>query len=864
MPFPRRPSGDLLRLPANLRRAVRAAEDAIDSTGAEVVVGFGGYVSTPAYLAARRRGTPVVVHEQNARPGLANRLGARFAAGVGVTFPGTRLPHADPHRDAVAPRDRDARPRRPPGRGARAVRARRRPDGARHRRLARRPAAQRRLRRRGRRPVGGRRAGAARRRHGQGVHPGGEPARPTWCSSTATGWTSPTRPPTWWSRAPAPTRSASSPPSGCPPSTCPLPVGNGEQRLNAAAVVAAGGGILVDDAAVDAGVGRGTVRPARPRRRPAGHDGRGRRLRRAAWRRRAAGRPRGHRRRDRWAVTVPAVNARFPFRDPVPAVADLGRVHLVAIGGAGMSGVARLLLGRGVVVSGCDTVDGPATAALRHDGARVEVGHDAAHLDDVDTVVVSSAIRDDNVELAAARAAGLRVLHRSQALASLMGDAASRRRRRRQRQDDDDVDARRRARGLPVPTRRSPSGGEIAPARHQRRARGRPGLRRRGRRERRLVPRLPPRRRRRHERAARPPRLLRHGRGGRAGLRRLRRVRRRRRPRSSPATTTPGRAAWPTRRAPPAAPCSPTATTRGRPAGRRRSSSHDLGTRSVLVHDGVDRVLDLAVPGDHNVMDACAAYLAAVVGLGAPTRRPCSPGSPGSRGARRRFEVRGEVGGVTVVDDYAHNPAKVAAVVGTASEIVHRAGSGSLRVVFQPHLYSPHPRLRRRTSPGRWPRPTRSCSSTSTAPASSRSRASPRPWSATRCAPCPGGARCSSGPPATRPSRRWPTPPGPATSCSPSGPATSPPSPRSPRRPASAVAPGGRHEPRHDAPPRRARPRRLLGSANRFRERALSNRRRPWLRALLVVAFVALAALVGWLVWLEHLCSASTTSRWPG
>ena len=69
VPFPRRPSGDLLRLPANLRRAVRAAEDAIDSTGAEVVVGFGGYVSTPAYLAARRRGTPIVVHEQNARPG---------------------------------------------------------------------------------------------------------------------------------------------------------------------------------------------------------------------------------------------------------------------------------------------------------------------------------------------------------------------------------------------------------------------------------------------------------------------------------------------------------------------------------------------------------------------------------------------------------------------------------------------------------------------------------------------------------------------------------------------------------------------------------------------------------------------------
>jgi UDP-N-acetylglucosamine--N-acetylmuramyl-(pentapeptide) pyrophosphoryl-undecaprenol N-acetylglucosamine transferase len=112
VPFPRRPSGDLVRLPRNLRRAVRAAEDALDATAAEVVVGFGGYVATPAYLAARRRGTPVVVHEQNARPGLANRLGARFAAAVGVTFPGTPLPHATvtgmPLRREIATLDRAA------------------------------------------------------------------------------------------------------------------------------------------------------------------------------------------------------------------------------------------------------------------------------------------------------------------------------------------------------------------------------------------------------------------------------------------------------------------------------------------------------------------------------------------------------------------------------------------------------------------------------------------------------------------------------------------------------------------------------------------------------------------------------------
>ncbi|MGV8976447.1 MAG: undecaprenyldiphospho-muramoylpentapeptide beta-N-acetylglucosaminyltransferase [Cellulomonas sp.] len=91
VPLPRRPSADLLRLPGRLRAAVRAAGSALDTSGAQVVVGFGGYVSTPAYLAARRRRIPVVVHEQNARAGLANRLGARWAADVAVTFAGTRL-----------------------------------------------------------------------------------------------------------------------------------------------------------------------------------------------------------------------------------------------------------------------------------------------------------------------------------------------------------------------------------------------------------------------------------------------------------------------------------------------------------------------------------------------------------------------------------------------------------------------------------------------------------------------------------------------------------------------------------------------------------------------------------------------------
>ncbi|GGB97039.1 undecaprenyldiphospho-muramoylpentapeptide beta-N-acetylglucosaminyltransferase [Cellulomonas carbonis] len=94
VPLPRTPTTAWLRLPGRLRDAVDAADAAIEASGAQVVVGFGGYVSTPAYLAARRRGVPVVIHEQNARPGLANRLGARWAHAVAVTFPGTRLPGA--------------------------------------------------------------------------------------------------------------------------------------------------------------------------------------------------------------------------------------------------------------------------------------------------------------------------------------------------------------------------------------------------------------------------------------------------------------------------------------------------------------------------------------------------------------------------------------------------------------------------------------------------------------------------------------------------------------------------------------------------------------------------------------------------
>lgn len=99
---------------------------------------------------------------------------------------------------------------------------------------------------------------------------------------------------------------------------------------------------------------------------------------------------------------------------------SLGRVHFIGIGGVGMSAVARIMVARGVPVSGSDAKDLPVMAELAATGARIAVGYGAANLGDAQTVVAGSAIRADNPELAAARAAGLPVLHRSEALAATM------------------------------------------------------------------------------------------------------------------------------------------------------------------------------------------------------------------------------------------------------------------------------------------------------------------------------------------------------------------------------------------------------------------------------------------------------------
>ncbi|SED92855.1 UDP-N-acetylmuramate--L-alanine ligase [Streptomyces sp. 2231.1] len=99
----------------------------------------------------------------------------------------------------------------------------------------------------------------------------------------------------------------------------------------------------------------------------------------------------------------------------------MDRPHFIGIGGAGMSGIAKILAQRGAQVAGSDARDSATAEALRALGATVHIGHAAAHLaDDASCVVVSSAIREDNPELARAAELGIPVVHRSDALAALM------------------------------------------------------------------------------------------------------------------------------------------------------------------------------------------------------------------------------------------------------------------------------------------------------------------------------------------------------------------------------------------------------------------------------------------------------------
>jgi len=112
VPMPRKPSPDLLKLPTRMRRAISDAKTILTDAQADVLVGVGGYVCTPMYLAAHSLKIPIVIHEANTKAGLANKVGARYTKDVGTAFAATKIRNAHvvgmPMRAAVAGLDRAA------------------------------------------------------------------------------------------------------------------------------------------------------------------------------------------------------------------------------------------------------------------------------------------------------------------------------------------------------------------------------------------------------------------------------------------------------------------------------------------------------------------------------------------------------------------------------------------------------------------------------------------------------------------------------------------------------------------------------------------------------------------------------------
>lgn len=383
------------------------------------------------------------------------------------------------------------------------------------------------------------------------------------------------------------------------------------------------------------------------------------------------------------SVDDPFAAARFDFRAPVPDAADLGRVHFLAIGGAGMSGVARIMLARGIRVTGSDAKDVPVLKALESEGAGVWVGFHAGHQERADAIVMSSSIRDDNVELVAARERGVPVLHRAQGLAALMQGRR--------------------------PVAVAGANGKTTTTSMLTVALQGCGL---------------------DPSFAVGGELAKHGTNAHDGSDDVFVVEADEsdgsfvvyRPEVAIVTNvqpdhldfysnfTVVQAAYDAfvdtiRPGGLLVTCADDAgavalAERARATGTRvvtygfdPSSDVVLGdhqqdgvTASVtLLDEGTERRMTLGVPGRHNALNAAAAYAAAVHGLGQNPDRVLS-GLASFTGTRRRFEPKGEARGVVVVDDYAHNAGKVAAVVETAKSLV--GDTGRLLVVFQPHLYS--------------------------------------------------------------------------------------------------------------------------------------------------------------------------------
>ncbi|ABY24219.1 UDP-N-acetylmuramate--alanine ligase [Renibacterium salmoninarum ATCC 33209] len=359
---------------------------------------------------------------------------------------------------------------------------------------------------------------------------------------------------------------------------------------------------------------------------------------------------------------------------------DLGRVHFIGIGGAGMSGIVRIMLARGISVSGSDAKESAGLLELGALGASVHAGHAAQNVAGADTVVISTAIRANNPELEFARTQGLRVLHRSEALAAAMAQ--------------DTVVAVAGTHGKTTTTAMiavllreaglDPSfavGGTV-PALGVNAAHGAGGI---------FVAEadesdgsfLNYRPQIAVVTNAEPDHLDHYGTAEAVmeafqsfiGL--------------IPAdgllvacTDDDGALAL----AKQAAARGTRVVTYGRSAAAEVWLINDGAHRAIefITPIGPQRlVLELQVPGEHNALNALAAFAVALE-LGVEAEQALSA-LAGFTGAARRFEFKGQVRGIRVFDDYAHHPTEVRAAL-TAARTV--ADGHHVLVLFQPHLFS--------------------------------------------------------------------------------------------------------------------------------------------------------------------------------
>lgn len=346
------------------------------------------------------------------------------------------------------------------------------------------------------------------------------------------------------------------------------------------------------------------------------------------------------------------------------------RVHLIGIGGAGMSAVAWLLSASGWEVTGTDAADGPYLAALRDSGLDVRVGHDASFVRGATAVVVTSAVRPSNPELAAAREAGIPVWHRSEGLARavegmrVIAVAGAHGKTTTSAMTAHalhagGIDASF-AIGAPVLGVRGAVGGAYA---------GTAG-----------VAVIEADESDGSFLAYRPEIAvitnveadhLDHYGSAEAVEDAFRDF----------AATASRLIACADDDA--AAAVARDAAARGVRVETYGTASADVTVDSTTVGTGDDRYpLEVTQPGAHNRLNAAAAWAAAVAAGAPPAAAAASFAS--FAGTGRRYELRGEAYGVRVIDDYAHHPTEIAALLAAARE----REEGTLVVLFQPHLYS--------------------------------------------------------------------------------------------------------------------------------------------------------------------------------